>query len=1023
MEAANNLRRYDAALKLDPLDLTAEAACTEAISRRCLFRRWRASAKPPRAQWRPRALRAILLIAPLALAAARGADAQTFIGPGTITSTQTVTAANSPATVVGNTTINVPGGDGIDAPPYHGPGGTLNINTEAAPNVTGRGPISITSGGTGVAAIFPSSPATINISSGPSGNVTIQSGGAALGVSGDVSLTATNANGGSLIFQSTGNYGVAAQFGASVNITGATIISNGPAGVLIGGNLTDVGAIGNLTNVNIIANNAIGLVATRMGTTATMSGGSITVTGSGLAGLYSDTNGVTNTTNVAISTTGANSYGALAEAVIPSTPLISPGGGTINITGGSITTQGMGAFGVFAQGQPSVPSTITLNNSTINTAGTGAAGYRADGGTISATNTTTQTSGTAAPGGILSNGGVLTINGGSVKTTGAGSVGFLVQPFTPALQSTAEPGLSLVPLAAQSVLPNTLQISNATVNSAADAFNVQGAVADIVVNRSSITSNNGVLLNTLSSGTTALTATGSQLTGLITTDSTSTANVTLRGNTNWTMSGSSNLTNLVNNSSNIIFTPPIGDPTQLSSYKTLTAMNYTGMGGGIALNTFLGADGSPSDQLVINKGTATGSTSLTIHNTTGPGLQTTSNGILVVNAINGATTAPGAFMLGNPELRAGEFDYRLFKGGLNGTDPNDWFLRSDFIGTPTQPSSPPPLVPIIGPELATDGVVQPIARQMGLQTLGTLHQRIGDTLTIANTGGDGAGVARSDWARFFGQGIDNHYQQSLADPRASGWMGGFQGGVDLVRTSFLPGHRDVAGVYLAFANSDINVNGLVTNAAATANVLTHTGTLGLNGYSAGGYWTHYGPSGWYLDAVLQGTYYQGNAVTQFANLPINGSGFISSLEGGYPIPLPLGPRFVLEPQAQIIWQRVAFNQANDGLGPVGLGTTSGETGRVGLRGMWTIDGQNGQVWQPYGRVNLWRDWGAGATTMFGIDPVPLFEESTRLEFAGGVTALLGRGVSLYAQAGYQFALDNTFIRNGIQGNIGLRYVW
>jgi outer membrane autotransporter protein len=345
-------------------------------------------------------------------------------------------------------------------------------------------------------------------------------------------------------------------------------------------------------------------------------------------------------------------------------------------------------------------------------------------------------------------------------------------------------------------------------------------------------------------------------------------------------------------------------------------------------------------------------------------------------------------------------------------------LRSTFIESP-----PPHLEPIIGPELATDGVVQPIARQMGLQTLGTLHQRIGDTLTLANTGGEGGGVARSDWARFFGQGIDNHYQQALADPRATGWMGGFQGGVDLLRTSFLPGHRDVAGVYLAFANSDIDAHGLVTNPAATANVLTRTGTVGLNSYSAGGYWTHYGPTGWYIDAVLQGTYYNGNAITQFANLPINGSGFISSLEGGYPIPVPLGPRFVLEPQAQIIWQQVSFNQANDGLGPVGLGTTSGPTGRVGLRGMWTIDGYNGQVWQPYGRVNLWRDWGAEATTMFGIDPVPLFEESTRLEFAGGVTALLGRGVSLYTQAGYQFALDNTFIRNGIQGDIGLRYVW
>ena len=84
----------------------------------------------------------------------------------------------------------------------------------------------------------------------------------------------------------------------------------------------------------------------------------------------------------------------------------------------------------------------------------------------------------------------------------------------------------------------------------------------------------------------------------------------------------------------------------------------------------------------------------------------------------------------------------------------------------------------------------------------------------------------------------------------------------------------------------------------------------------------------------------------------------------------------MEPQAQIIWQQVVFNQANDGLGPVGLGTTSGTTGRLGLRGMWTIDGYNGQVWQPYVRTNIWRDWGAEATTTFGIDQVPLIEEAT-----------------------------------------------
>ncbi len=82
---------------------------------------------------------------------------------------------------------------------------------------------------------------------------------------------------------------------------------------------------------------------------------------------------------------------------------------------------------------------------------------------------------------------------------------------------------------------------------------------------------------------------------------------------------------------------------------------------------------------------------------------------------------------------------------LDGSVPEDWFLRSDFtIGPPGPPETPPgpdlpldppplgPLppgaYPIIGPELATYGAVQPIARELGLTILGTLHDRSGDTL-------------------------------------------------------------------------------------------------------------------------------------------------------------------------------------------------------------------------------------------------------------------------------------------------------
>jgi outer membrane autotransporter protein len=238
--------------------------------------------------------------------------------------------------------------------------------------------------------------------------------------------------------------------------------------------------------------------------------------------------------------------------------------------------------------------------------------------------------------------------------------------------------------------------------------------------------------------------------------------------------------------------------------------------------------------------------------------------------------------------------------------------------------------------------------------------------------------------------------------------------------------RAVAGVYFSYGNSNIDVSGLITNPEATAFILTHTGKLGLNAYTAGGYWTHYGPTGWYLNAVVQGTFYNGSASTQFASLPINGSGFVSSLESGYPILLPFfGPRFVLEPQAQIIWQQVAFDNARDGLGPVGLGTTSGATGRLGVRGQWTIAGENGQVWQPYLRANVWQDWGAQATTTFGIDQVPLNEQATRLEFAGGLTTKVNNHLSFYGQAGYQFAVSptNAVARNAVMADVGLRYQW
>jgi outer membrane autotransporter protein len=504
----------------------------------------------------------------------------------------------------------------------------------------------------------------------------------------------------------------------------------------------------------------------------------------------------------------------------------------------------------------------------------------------------------------------------------------------------------------------------------------------------------------------------------------------------------------------------------------LTTTSYTGTGGTMAINTVLGGDGSPSDRLVISGGSASGSTTVRVTNVGGVGAETTGNGILVVNAISGATTAPGAFALPAGELRAGAFDYDLFRGGVSGS-ANDWFLRSDFVVPlvplgpslpsnpsvplvplgPSLPSTPPPnqlppgvAFPIIGPELATYGVVQPLARQLGLSILGTLDDRVGDTyepdgcgvapavapdsLPTRNRGGPTSApcplLSPSVWGRFFGQTIDNHYN-AFANPSANGNLGGFQGGVDLLRGSLIAGHYERAGLYGAYGDVNADVDGLVTNPAATAYVLTHTGSMNLTAWSAGGYWTHVGPGGWYLDAVLQGTWYYGSASTQFARLNTDGTGFIGSLEGGYPFSWPqLGPGFVIEPQGQILWQKVSFRHDYDGEGDVALGDTTGPSGRIGLRTKWTIATAGGQVWQPYLRANFWRDWGADANTVYsGTDIVQLASQTTMLELGGGLTERINANVSVFANVDYEFAVgaNEDEKRNGVRGAFGAKYTW
>lgn len=134
-----------------------------------------------------------------------------------------------------------------------------------------------------------------------------------------------------------------------------------------------------------------------------------------------------------------------------------------------------------------------------------------------------------------------------------------------------------------------------------------------------------------------------------------------------------------------------------SAYDTFTIVgNYVGNGGLIFLDTVLGDDASASDRLILSGGTASGSTSLSILNFGGTGASTMANGILVIEAVNGATTEGSAFSLSH-RVAAGAFEYFLFRGGVSAGTTDNWYLRSTLVTPPPGPTPQPPPQPAPAP--------------------------------------------------------------------------------------------------------------------------------------------------------------------------------------------------------------------------------------------------------------------------------------------------------------------------------------
>ncbi|VVM64378.1 hypothetical protein PS662_01471 [Pseudomonas fluorescens] len=473
---------------------------------------------------------------------------------------------------------------------------------------------------------------------------------------------------------------------------------------------------------------------------------------------------------------------------------------------------------------------------------------------------------------------------------------------------------------------------------------------------------------------------------------------------------------------------------------TLTVQgNYVGSGGQLFLQTAVADDASASDKLVVENGTLTGNTLITVTNVGGAGALTQQNGIQLVQALGSAVSDNTAFSLKN-QVSAGAYDYRLFKGGVTAGSENSWYLRSSVVAPPLvlmanpDPTLPPILVPLVAapvaavgtpalpaavpgaapiplyrPEVPTWSVLPPAAARLAMDALGTFHDRQGDQRLLTETGAFSAG-----WGRVYGKRFEQTWEGTVS-PKLDGSLKGFQVGHDLFSSQLDSGQTQRSGLFIGQSRLKGDVDGFNQGFKGK-----RAGKLELEGQSLGAYWTLTDRAGGYLDIVAMQTWLDGENRSE-RGLKIDNDGQVLSLSAETGKPFSLTDDWVIETQAQVIYQKVKLDTQDDGISRVAFDSDGAWTGRLGarLKGNYAIKGLPVEPWL---RANLWHTLSGTDTVKFDNDPITTRQKSSSAEVGVGVVATLARSVSVYASVDYSRNIDSNEM-SGVVGNLGLRMSW
>ncbi len=429
--------------------------------------------------------------------------------------------------------------------------------------------------------------------------------------------------------------------------------------------------------------------------------------------------------------------------------------------------------------------------------------------------------------------------------------------------------------------------------------------------------------------------------------------------------------------------------------KLVIKGNYHSDNGSIRLNSSLGDDGAPSDMVIIDGGTVSGTTTLLIDDLFFDNTKseiTKYEGIKVVDAINGATTAEDSFVIGTGWGRGYRRDdgvmavagsdtayaYILARGPLKKARDRDayndaeyaydWYLRSgqdnsnnsdddhndtgdnngngdggnnnsgdsshggeSNQGSTDRPEHPPTSAkPYYGPSVPLYEAYPQVLSS--LNRLSTLQQRIGNRFWTDGTDNTENAVHLADQASTLIEhsGFWGRMEGSRSKVTPSRSLTDENYGLDLWRMQ-----SGIDGALVENANGILigSLSGHFGRAEASVRSDDGHGKVEATGYGIGGAATWYGFNGSYVDLQSQATWYEtdfnSKNYTRSDTKNEKGFGYALSAEAGHR--LKLTETWDITPQIQLSYSSIDFDSFRDGLNTkVSLRDGDSLEGRIGL---------------------------------------------------------------------------------------------